>query len=120
MLRWRWEGARRFHGKRMEASSRSALRMKGRGFQTPLTFLCLSSLQSQQAQASGSCYVARSQKRTAALSRLKIEKTRTDAKRSCGFLFNRRAIMRVFAIGDMHLEGGTGKTMDRFGQNWRD
>jgi predicted phosphohydrolase len=28
--------------------------------------------------------------------------------------------MRVFAIGDMHLEGGTGKTMDRFGENWRD
>jgi uncharacterized protein len=27
--------------------------------------------------------------------------------------------MRVFAIGDMHLEGGTGKTMDRFGDNWR-
>lgn len=27
--------------------------------------------------------------------------------------------MRVFAIGDMHLEGGTGKTMDRFGENWR-
>jgi predicted phosphohydrolase len=28
--------------------------------------------------------------------------------------------MRVFAIGDMHLEGGTGKTMDRFGDHWRD
>ncbi|HXG94052.1 MAG TPA: metallophosphoesterase [Blastocatellia bacterium] len=28
--------------------------------------------------------------------------------------------MRVFAIGDMHLAGGTGKTMDRFGDNWRD
>ena len=28
--------------------------------------------------------------------------------------------MRVFAIGDLHLEGGTGKTMDRFGENWRD
>ena len=28
--------------------------------------------------------------------------------------------MRVFAIGDMHLAGGTGKTMDRFGENWRD
>lgn len=28
--------------------------------------------------------------------------------------------MRVFAIGDMHLEGGTGKTMERFGENWRD
>lgn len=28
--------------------------------------------------------------------------------------------MRVFAIGDMHLEGGTGKTMDRFGEHWRD
>jgi predicted phosphohydrolase len=27
--------------------------------------------------------------------------------------------MRIFAIGDMHLEGGTGKTMDRFGENWR-
>ena len=27
--------------------------------------------------------------------------------------------MRVFAIGDMHLEGETGKTMDRFGENWR-
>src|SRR5258708_2248965 len=27
--------------------------------------------------------------------------------------------MRVFAIGDLHLEGGTGKTMDRFGDNWR-
>ena len=27
--------------------------------------------------------------------------------------------MRVFAIGDMHLESGTGKTMDRFGDNWR-
>ncbi len=26
--------------------------------------------------------------------------------------------MRVFAIGDMHLEGGTGKTMDRFGDHW--
>src|SRR5262249_24415924 len=28
-------------------------------------------------------------------------------------------IMRVFAIGDLHLEGGSGKTMDRFGENWR-
>ena len=28
--------------------------------------------------------------------------------------------MRVFAIGDLHLEGNTGKTMDRFGENWRD
>jgi len=28
--------------------------------------------------------------------------------------------MRVFAIGDMHLAGGTGKTMDRFGEHWRD
>jgi predicted phosphohydrolase len=28
--------------------------------------------------------------------------------------------MRIFAIGDMHLESGTGKTMDRFGDNWRD
>lgn len=27
--------------------------------------------------------------------------------------------MRVFAIGDMHLESGTGKTMDRFGEHWR-
>jgi predicted phosphohydrolase len=27
--------------------------------------------------------------------------------------------MRVFAIGDMHLAGGTGKTMDRFGEHWR-
>jgi predicted phosphohydrolase len=27
--------------------------------------------------------------------------------------------MRVFAIGDLHLEGGSGKTMDRFGENWR-
>jgi len=26
--------------------------------------------------------------------------------------------MRVFAIGDLHLEGGTGKTMDRFGDIW--
>ncbi|MFP5265114.1 MAG: metallophosphoesterase [Blastocatellia bacterium] len=28
--------------------------------------------------------------------------------------------MRIYAIGDMHLEGGTGKTMDCFGDNWRD
>jgi uncharacterized protein len=28
--------------------------------------------------------------------------------------------MRVFAIGDLHLSGGTGKTMERFGENWRD
>jgi hypothetical protein len=28
--------------------------------------------------------------------------------------------MRVFAIGDLHLEGGTGKTMERFGEQWRD
>src|SRR5437867_2750410 len=28
--------------------------------------------------------------------------------------------MRIFAIGDMHLAGGTGKTMDRFGEHWRD
>jgi predicted phosphohydrolase len=28
--------------------------------------------------------------------------------------------MNVFAIGDLHLAGGTGKTMDRFGDNWRD
>ena len=27
--------------------------------------------------------------------------------------------MRVFAIGDLHLEGSTGKSMDRFGENWR-
>lgn len=27
--------------------------------------------------------------------------------------------MRVFAIGDLHLAGGTGKTMDRFGEHWR-
>lgn len=27
--------------------------------------------------------------------------------------------MRVFAIGDMHLESGTGKTMDRFGEHWQ-
>jgi len=27
--------------------------------------------------------------------------------------------MRIFAIGDLHLEGGTGKTMDCFGENWR-
>jgi predicted phosphohydrolase len=27
--------------------------------------------------------------------------------------------MRVFAIADLHLEGGTGKTMDRFGDHWR-
>ena len=26
--------------------------------------------------------------------------------------------MRVFAIGDLHLEGGSGKTMDRFGEHW--
>jgi predicted phosphohydrolase len=26
--------------------------------------------------------------------------------------------MRVFAIGDLHLEGGSGKTMDRFGPHW--
>jgi uncharacterized protein len=28
--------------------------------------------------------------------------------------------MRIFAIGDMHLAGGTAKTMDRFGEHWRD
>ena len=28
--------------------------------------------------------------------------------------------MRVFAIGDLHLAGGTGKTMDRFGEHWHD
>jgi uncharacterized protein len=27
--------------------------------------------------------------------------------------------MRIFAIGDMHLAGGTLKTMDRFGDHWR-
>lgn len=27
--------------------------------------------------------------------------------------------MRVFAIGDLHLPGGTAKTMDRFGEHWR-
>jgi len=26
--------------------------------------------------------------------------------------------MRAFAIGDLHLAGGSGKTMDRFGENW--
>ena len=26
--------------------------------------------------------------------------------------------MKVFAIGDLHLPGGTGKTMDRFGDHW--
>jgi uncharacterized protein len=28
--------------------------------------------------------------------------------------------MNIFAIGDLHLGGGTGKTMDRFGEHWRD
>ena len=28
--------------------------------------------------------------------------------------------MKAFAIGDLHLAGGTGKTMDRFGEHWRD
>jgi predicted phosphohydrolase len=28
--------------------------------------------------------------------------------------------MRVFAIGDLHLAGGSGKTMDKFGEHWRD
>jgi len=28
--------------------------------------------------------------------------------------------MKVFAIGDLHLAGGTGKTMDRFGEHWHD
>src|SRR5215813_8890709 len=28
--------------------------------------------------------------------------------------------MKIYAIGDMHLAGGTGKTMDRFGEHWRD
>src|SRR6185295_10174367 len=28
--------------------------------------------------------------------------------------------MKVFAIADLHLAGGTGKTMDRFGEHWRD
>ena len=27
--------------------------------------------------------------------------------------------MKVYAIGDLHLAGGTGKTMDRFGEHWR-
>ena len=27
--------------------------------------------------------------------------------------------MRVFAIGDLHFAGGTDKTMDRFGESWR-
>lgn len=27
--------------------------------------------------------------------------------------------MKVFAIGDLHLAGGTSKTMDRFGEHWR-
>ena len=27
--------------------------------------------------------------------------------------------MRIFAIGDLHLAGGTAKTMDRFGEHWR-
>ena len=26
--------------------------------------------------------------------------------------------MKIFAIGDLHLESGTGKTMDRFGEHW--
>jgi len=26
--------------------------------------------------------------------------------------------MKIFAIGDLHLAGGTGKTMDRFGDQW--
>jgi predicted phosphohydrolase len=26
--------------------------------------------------------------------------------------------MKIFAIGDLHLAGGTGKTMDRFGEHW--
>jgi len=26
--------------------------------------------------------------------------------------------MRLYAIGDLHLAGGTGKTMDRFGDHW--
>jgi uncharacterized protein len=28
--------------------------------------------------------------------------------------------MKVFAIGDLHLAGGTGKTMDRFGDHWHE
>ena len=28
--------------------------------------------------------------------------------------------MKIFAIGDLHLAGGTGKTMERFGEHWRD
>ena len=27
--------------------------------------------------------------------------------------------MKLFAIGDLHLAGGSGKTMDRFGEHWR-
>jgi len=27
--------------------------------------------------------------------------------------------MKVFAIGDLHLAGGSGKTMERFGEHWR-
>ncbi|MEW6129798.1 MAG: metallophosphoesterase [Acidobacteriota bacterium] len=27
--------------------------------------------------------------------------------------------MRIFAIGDLHLEGGTGKTMEVFGEHWK-
>jgi predicted phosphohydrolase len=29
-------------------------------------------------------------------------------------------LMKIFAIGDLHLAGGTGKTMERFGEHWRD
>ena len=28
--------------------------------------------------------------------------------------------MKIFAIGDLHLAGGTGKTMERFGEHWRE
>jgi predicted phosphohydrolase len=31
----------------------------------------------------------------------------------------RKTMMRVFAIGDLHLESGTGKRMDIFGEQWR-
>ena len=29
-------------------------------------------------------------------------------------------LMKIFAIGDLHLAGGTGKTMERFGEHWLD
>lgn len=39
---------------------------------------------------------------------------------SLGIIHLVNQAMRVFAIADLHLEGGTGKTMDRFGEQWRD